>query len=483
MDAEMHAANYRKDRASGSWSASVDTGISTRHLHSWQRWPFLLLLLTMGVYWKHSLWLLATVASPVYSKNSSAIDIYRHFGNLSPYFVPDNTPFSLLSGTPPGCVVDKGFLVHRHGSRQPLSDEVGAIRNLSYYINNNTDLFSNPKIALPAEYAFLTAGWNSTFTINDLSAPGRQQLFDHGVALNLKYPQLYTDTLLVGKQDRVIESAQWFADGYYGRNVNSTATLDLINEDNATISWITPMDVCEAWEYSDGGDLVSEWGSVYLPPIAARINKVLASAYPSVNFTASNVHGMFYACVYGTAVNGIGSSPWCPIFAPEEILQNEYEYDLLMRGAFGYGLPDNMGQVIGSLLVSNVTSFFEQDTGPNLALNFGHDTTIDLGLTALGLAYDAEYPADGPVNATRNWRTSTQVPFAAQMFWQKLSCDGDSRLQLLLNEANFDLGPTGCCSDEYGTCVFDDFKSSDVVKAALDVTYGDQRWDSACSAA
>lgn len=243
------------------------------------------------------------------------------------------------------------------------------------------------------------------------------------------------------------------------------------------------MDVCEAWEYSDGGDLVSEWGRVYLPPIAARINKVLGGAYPSVNFTASHVHGMFYACVYGTAVNGIGSSPWCPIFTPEEILQNEYEYDLLMRGAFGYGLPDNMGQVIGSLLVSNVTSFFEQDSGPNLSLNFGHDTTIDLGLTALGLAYDAEYPTDGPVNATRNWRTATQVPFAAQMFWQKLSCDGESRVQLLLNEANFDLSPTGCCSDEYGTCAFDDFASSEVVQAALNVTYGDQRWDGACSTA
>lgn len=242
------------------------------------------------------------------------------------------------------------------------------------------------------------------------------------------------------------------------------------------------MDVCEAWEYSDGGNLVTEWGRVYLPPIAARINNVLSSAYPALNFTSSHVHGMFYACVYGTAVYGIGSSPWCPLFTPAEILQNEYEYDLLMRGAFGYGLPGNMGQVIGSLLVSNVTAFFERTSGPNLSLNFGHDTTIDLGLTALGLAYDAEYPVEGPVNTTKSWRTAEQVPFAAQMFWQKLSCDCDKqRVQLVLNEANFDLGPTGCESDEYGTCSLDDFMSSATVQAALNVTYGDQRWNSACS--
>lgn len=188
-----------------SWTASAGIEISTRHRRPWQRWTFLLLFLAMGMFMKHPLWLLATSVLPVYSSTNSTIDIYKHFGNLSPYFVPDNTPASLLSGAPPGCTVDKGFLVHRHGSRQPLSDEIVAIQNLSYYINNNTDLFSAPKAALPAEYAFLTHGWNSTFTTNDLSAPGRQQLFDHGVVLKLKYPELYTDTVLVGKQDRVIE--------------------------------------------------------------------------------------------------------------------------------------------------------------------------------------------------------------------------------------------------------------------------------------
>ena len=83
------------------------------------------------------------------------------------------------------------------------------------------------------------------------------------------------------------------------------------------------MDTCEGWDYDDGADLVTEWGNVYLPPIAERINELLAPAYPGVNFTADNVHGMFYACVYGTAVYGVGSSPWCPIFMDEEILDNE----------------------------------------------------------------------------------------------------------------------------------------------------------------
>lgn len=82
-----------------------------------------------------------------------------------------------------------------------------------------------------------------------------------------------------------------------------------------------------------------------------------------------------------------------------------YELDLLMRGAFGYGLPNNQGQVIGSLYISNLTQRLTQDD-TNLFLEFGHDTTIDLILTTLGLANDRRYPTDGPVNPSRNWRVS-----------------------------------------------------------------------------
>ncbi|KAI0152988.1 histidine phosphatase superfamily [Xylariaceae sp. FL1272] len=431
--------------------------------------------------WKRAFWLVPSLALPVLSGGNCKFDLYKHLGNLSPYFVPENTPASLKSGSPPGCTVDKGFLVHRHGSRSPLSDEVGAIQNLSYYINNNSALFSSPQTELPTEFTFLTAGWNSTFGINDLSAPGRQQLFNHGVAMKLQYPELFTNEVLAGDQDRVVESAVWFMDGYYGRSANSTATLNRIAEDDVTVSWITPFDTCEAWEYTYGSDLVAEWGAVYLPPIARRINRVLSQAYPTVNFTAAHVHGMLYACAYGTAVYGIDSSPWCPVFLPEEILKHEYEYDLLLRGAFGYGLPDDMGAVTGSLLVSNVTAFLRDTTGPNLSLNFGHDTTIDVGLTALGLAADPAYPPEGPVNATRAWRTAKQVPFAAQMFFKTLSCGDETRIQLLLNEANFDLSPTGCESDEYGTCSFGDFITADTVQAGLAVTHDDARWSAACT--
>jgi len=416
-----------------------------------------------------SVWLLA-LAAPVANARpypySAVFNLWQHLGNLSPYFTPDNTPEDLLTGVPPGCFVDKAFVLARHGSRHPISGELPVIQNLSYYINNNTALFSNPKASVPTQLSFLVSpGFTSTFILNNLTAPGRLEAFTHGVQLKLTYPQLSTNTFLVGNQGRVVETAQWYLDGYVGRYANYTSQLQLINEDAATLSWITPTNKCKNWTYSSGNDLVAAWGKVYLPPIATRINNLLKPAFPSVAFTADNMHGALWACAYGDAVNGTGSSPWC--------------------------LPNNQGPVMGSLLVSNMTAFMTNASAsaPNLFVNFGHDTTIDLGLTALGLVNDTTYPTTGPPNPARLWRTSRQVPFAAQMVFQRLSCMGgpatslgttQQRIQLLISGANFDLAAVGCATDAYGTCTFSEFLNTSNVRAAVGVTYGDDRWSAAC---
>ena len=74
------------------------------------------------------------------------------------------------------------------------------------------------------------------------------------------------------------------------------------------------------------------------------------------------------------------------------------------------------------------------------------------------------------------------MPFAAQMQFNRLNCGGEKRIQLLLNDANFDLSPTGCTSDEYGTCSMSDFVATKNVQNALPITDGDATWRSVCSA-
>ena len=116
-----------------------------------------------------------------------------------------------------------------------------------------------------------------------------------------------------------------------------------------------------------------------------------------------------------------------------------------MDGAFGYNLPGDMGAVLGSLYVGELVDRLTNATGAaqEVYLEFGHDTTIDMALTGLGLAKDTPtLSAKGPVRSNRKFRTSYQVPFAAQMLWEKFSCtssfDGP-QVRLVLNDAPFPL--------------------------------------------
>ena len=112
---------------------------------------------------------------------------------------------------------------------------------------------------------------------------------------------------------------------------------------------VTPEDTCPNWNVNTGQELIDEWGAVYLPPIAERINNILE---PAVELTSDDVHGALFACAY--EYSAFRNSTWCEVFEDNEILDFEYELDLQMRGIFGYGLPDGMGAILGSLFVNNL---------------------------------------------------------------------------------------------------------------------------------
>jgi acid phosphatase len=367
--------------------------------------------------------------------------------------------------------------LNRHGSRYPLGSELTSVTGLVTALANHSSAVAKAK--LPSSLAFLKNGYTSTLGTNDLTAPGRQQLFDAGIKYRLRYPHLNATSVLAGAQDRVIESAQWFANGYFGRawaGLNATA-FSTIAEDSVTPSWITPMNTCPSWQYAYGNNLTVAWGAQYLPPITARFNKLI----PGVNFTTDNIHGALYACAYDYAAHQ--SSPWCGAFTSSELDNFEYELDLLMWGAFSYGLPGAMGPTLGSLYISHLVKAFTNGTDP-FVLEFGHDTTIDLALTALGLVHDKKpLSPRGPPNPSRVFRTSQQVPFAAQMIWEKFSCTSSFKgpqIRLVLNDATLPL--TTCTSGAgkaYGTCSLADFVST--YKKALSIQWGDSTWNASCA--
>jgi acid phosphatase len=51
---------------------------------------------------------------------------------------------------------------------------------------------------------------------------------------------------------------------------------------------------------------------------------------------------------------------------------HRYELDLLMWGAFSYGLPGAMGPTLGSLYVQHLVQTFSNASAPGITLEFGY---------------------------------------------------------------------------------------------------------------
>ncbi|SNX88115.1 related to Thiamine-repressible acid phosphatase precursor [Melanopsichium pennsylvanicum] len=199
-------------------------------------------------------------ANPITTCSSSSGNfvLQHHLGNLSPYFDAP-VPSHLSLGVPSSCHVLSVLLVHCHGSCGPILSKLGFICNLSYYLNNQSMLLSNPKAPIPDQFSFLAAngGWNSSnLKQEELTAVGWREAFDHGVAVRLAYLHHNTTKFFAGKYDCIVETAQC--------------------ESVGVKSYITPFQTCKNWNYtSSGGVPITQWSTVYLPPIAAEFNQEL----------------------------------------------------------------------------------------------------------------------------------------------------------------------------------------------------------------
>ena len=76
--------------------------------------------------------------------------------------------------------------MHRHGSRYPLVSELVFVTDLVAKLANASGAIQ--KARLPANLEFLKDGYTSTLGHDDLTAPGRPQLFEHGVKCVRRLP-------------------------------------------------------------------------------------------------------------------------------------------------------------------------------------------------------------------------------------------------------------------------------------------------------
>lgn len=93
--------------------------------------------------------------------------------------------------------------------------------------------------------------WSYTLGAEVLVAVGRQQLFDSGVKAFLRYGGLYNESTQTHKpvvrttsQSRMLDSARYFALGFWGYEAPEKINLEVILEGEGFNNTLAPYDTC-----------------------------------------------------------------------------------------------------------------------------------------------------------------------------------------------------------------------------------------------
>lgn len=202
---------------------------------------------------------------------------------------------------------------------------------------------------------------------------GTLEAFGTGTKLRGRYEELLSlavernqTSLWASGSKRVIETARYFATGFYGIDWEEVATLHVIPETaDLGADTLTPGDTCKNYHdnvddygHDHGYRMLDKIKSSYLPAIADRFR----SQNPNITFSNAEIYIMQEIC--GFEILSKGHSPWCDVFTHEEWRQFEYARDLLHYYRCGAG--NRYGANMGWLLLNATTNLLEQgpDAGP-----------------------------------------------------------------------------------------------------------------------
>ncbi|EIW65115.1 phosphoglycerate mutase-like protein [Trametes versicolor FP-101664 SS1] len=413
------------------------------------------------------------------SKSDPSFDIFKHWGNLSPWFSVERDSFGLDSGpeAPPTCRVTGLHLLHRHGARYPTGwASYGGPANFSSRLHN------------------AAAGWNAsgdlefmnnwTYKLGEeiLTPFGRQQLFDLGVSMRMKYGFLLqnftaSNTLPVFRtesQDRMLASALNFAIGFFGYPFDGQYQQSITIEADGFNNTLAPYKTCPNAGDRTKSDraipYVQQWAGIYLKDALARLRPQMHG----YELTIEDVYTLQQTCAYETVA--IGYSKFCELFTEDEWKGFNYAMDLYFWYDSAFGSPVARVQGIGyvqelvarlthtPIPVHNSSTNATLDDNPatfplgqSLYVDATHEVVVLNVITALNLT---SFAADGPLPADhipehRAFKSSHLAPFATNIQFQLLACESqpDPQIRVIINDGVVPLtGIRGCPEDADGKC-------------------------------
>ncbi|EEB08895.1 thiamine-repressible acid phosphatase pho4 [Schizosaccharomyces japonicus yFS275] len=409
----------------------------------------------------------------------TAFDLGNHLGSRSVYHEPKFV--GMDNSFPEGCSIKQLHILQRHGSRNPeggsgtgMAGGIDALQNrlLNGSIPVDYSIPENP-------FAFLK-DWEPVIKVEDadaLSSSGRVQLFDMGRQVYEHYSELFQDdlkyTVNCAAQDRVVESANWYLMGMFGREyANRTNVLYMAEDDSAGFNSLSSYYACPTYETSSPDPEIVEkvhdtWRGIFLKAPRERLSGFLKG----YNLTDKDVRNLFSICQYEIALKD--ESEFCNLFTPTDVLNFEYDNDLDFA-YWGGPAASYEGKILGAAYVNSVAEQMRKLANGTLTeddqqvfYGFTHDAQIIPVENALGFFPDIN--ANG-LPADRNpffysQKTSDFVPFAGNLLTEVFQCsDNKYYVRHLVNQQVFPLtdcgfGPSGS-SD--GLCELEAYLSSSV---------------------
>jgi hypothetical protein len=429
-------------------------------------------------------------------------DIFKKWGNLSPWYTVPSSSFGLdTSPNPPqGCNVTGLHLVHRHGARYPTSwSPYGGPANFAGRLHGASQ--KGIKWKASGDLTFLN-DWTFKLGGELLTPFGRQQLYDLGISMRLKYGFLledFTNRLPVFRtetQDRMLYSALNFALGFFGYPLEGKYLQSITIEAPHFNNTLSPYHTCDNAGKSGISDLympsLKKWNGIYLADALRRFQPQMEG----YKLTIEDVYTWQMLCAYETVA--IGYSKFCELFTEKEWDGFEHAMDIYFWYGSGFGSPVGRAQGIGyiqelvarlthtpiklhnsstnSTLDNNPITFPLNDT---LYVDATHEVVVINIITALNLSNFATYPPpDDHIPDKRSFIMSELGPFAANIQFQLLSCDSapEPQIRVIINDGVSPLtGIQGCPKQKDGMCPLSTFvKSQEKIIQETD-------WDWSCN--
>ncbi|KAF2116521.1 histidine phosphatase superfamily [Lophiotrema nucula] len=367
---------------------------------------------------------------------------------------------------PDGCKVEQIHMMARHAERYPVGKASERIRSLHHKLKTSEKTLEGDLAFVNNWQLFWSDEHNGHLTTTGPFS-GTLGAFTTGVRLRTRYHDLIDQAQTgVGKirfwasdSARVIDTARYFAVGFFGLNWTNIAHLEVIPEtSDRGGDTLTPGDTCPEYlddreeGYDKGARLTELYRSNYLNATRERF----LNQNPSIEFNDEHLFAMQEICGFETTVRG--SSPWCDAFTQDEFISFEYARDLLHYYRSGPGTK--YAGTMGWLWLNATTNLMLEghSAGP-LFLSFVHDGDIAPMITALDIINEDEHLPITHIPQKRRWRKSQVAPMGGRVIFEMLSCGVEESREKYVR-ININDGITAlpdCQSGPGQSCPLDDF--------------------------